>query len=222
MTDEDAGLRSSKDRFRSDFAVVCAGYLAGQGILRLFIGFLIGVNDKPRAELLVRWLPFWNALGFFIAAWGVHRLILWFRLPRFGSTTPLPSAVVPQAREVALESPGKTAKTIDADWKARIKAAQKRKDVDAILDIRQSLDGVLPAARAKSVDHALGKWFTKHFQRMMLSGRAAESLPAVERVADHFAGSEEFAYFEEILPVVRQCASIVASVKEEKEADEKA
>lgn len=215
MTTAQAEPPKEKDRFRSDFAVVCAGFIAGHGILRFFAGFLVAVNDRPRAELLERWFPLWNSLAFFIVAWGVHRLILQFRWPRSRAllesslppspTSPTPAREVPTANESAAND----------DWKSRMKGAQKRKDVDAILDIRQSLTSVLPAKRVAALDRHLGKWFTRHFQRMLMSGRATDALPSVERVADHYAGSEEFAYFQEILPVVRQCATIKASVYEE-------
>jgi len=50
---------------------------------------------------------------------------------------------------------------------------------------------------------------------MMMTGRAAESADDVERVADHYADSEEFGYFREILPVVRQCVELKQSLQED-------
>jgi hypothetical protein len=205
------------DPFRHNFATVCAGYLVGHGILRFLAAFLVGVNDKPRAELLERWFPAWNALALFIAAWGVYHLILRARFPALRTSSNQPSAAnsvaSPTATPTAESTPSRNGPKVVAGWKQKIKAAQNRKDVSQIIEIRKSLD--LPAERGESLDRLLGRWFTKHFQRMMLTGRAAESAPDVELVAEYFAGSEEFAYFKEILPVVRQCAEIKKSVAED-------
>ena len=215
------------DRRMRDFATVCAGYLAGHGVLRLFAGILTGLGDAPRADLLWRWLPAWNALGWFIGAWGAYHLVLWARqwagvglIGPGGSTdssaASLPDASAPSGLDRQRPSRKSAANAgPPPDWKKRLKALQKKKDVDGILDLQQEMAQTLPKERAEQLDRRLGRWFTKHFQHVMLSGRAAESLADVERVAAHYARMEEFAYFQEILPVVRQCAELKQSLQEE-------
>ena len=236
MAEPSGSNLGKRDNFRRDFATVLAGYLVGHGVLRLSAGFLIGLGDAPRADLLMRWLPVWNALGWFVAAWGLYRLVLWAGelRPVFSLTTqptqprlsehdtvvderlaaksgPSPAS----ANSQSAAGPEKISGTPPTAWKERIKGLQKRKDVEALLDLQTSLSQTLPRERAEQLNRRLGRWYTKHFQRVMLTGRAAESLADVERVADYYADSEEFAYFREVLPVVRQCAELKQSIQDE-------
>jgi hypothetical protein len=213
-----------------DFATVAAGYVVGHGVLRMFAGLLNGLGDGPRAELLLRWMPVWNALGIFVLAWGLYRVILWLpgwlepgprRLVEYGPIPSTPPIATPASgdrsdRSTALpESASQTTAAVDVEWKPRLKALQKRRDVPAMLDLQRSLVKNWPQDRAARLDRRLGRWYTKHFQHMMLNGRVAEAASDVERVAEHYASSEEFAYFREILPVVRQCAELKQSLQEE-------
>jgi len=225
-----------RDNFRRDFATVLAGYLVGHGVLRLSAGFLIGLGDGARADLLMRWLPVWNALGWFVAAWGVYRLVLWAgELRSVFSLTTQPaeqrpgehdtvvderlaarSGHLPESADSQATAPSeKIGGTPPTGWKERIKGLQKRKDIEALVDLQKSLSQAMPRERAEQLNRRLGRWYTKHFQRVMLTGRAAESLADVERVADYYADSEEFAYFQEVLPVVRQCAELKQSLQDE-------
>jgi hypothetical protein len=214
---------SAHSPFLRDFATVSAGYIAGHGVLRFFAGFLIGLDDKPRAALIERWIPLWNAVGFFLLAWGAYHFFRWLEQR---SSIQIPAAVSPFAAPVPMsnvvETPAPASKSIDnvpSEWKAELKALQRRKDVNAMVDLQSTLSKSLPRDRAEQVDRHLGRWYTKHFQRVMLSGRAAEAADDVERVADYYADSEEFGYFRQILPVVRQCAELKLSIKDEGEEE---
>jgi hypothetical protein len=221
-TDSDGETEDCRDdRFIRDFAVATAGYIAGHGVLRFFAAFLVGLNDSPRALLIERWIPLWNAVGYFLVAWGAFHFVVW--IGRVGGTRRQGAAPTTSSSEWSEEgskplSSGTAARDeLLSNWKPRLKELQKRKDVGGMLDLLDAISKALPAERSAGIDRRLGRWFTKHFQRRLLSGKAAESLEDVERVAAHYENAEEFAYFKEILPVVRQCAELKQSLREEEE-----
>jgi len=205
--------RFKHNKFLRDFATVAAGYIVGQGVLRFFAAFLVGLDDKPRAALIERWIPLWNAIGFFLLAWGVYRFLLW--LERRPSSDAGTVASVPQQSAPTDVAAAASRAAVPSDWKTQLKSLQKRKDVEALIEVQAELVKSLPRERADQLDRRLGRWYTKHFQRMMLTGRAAESASDVERVASYYAHSDEFGYFREILPVVRQCVELKQSLQEE-------
>lgn len=218
--DESRFERRERSEFLRDFALVTSAYIFGHGLLRFFAAFLVGLNDSPRAALVERWIPLWNSIGFFLLAWGAYHFIVWSG--RFASTAERrPRTNAAQSNSVALQPaertlPAKTPRDQPSlDWKAQLKGLQKRKDVPGILELQKSLSKSLSPERITAVDRRLGRWFTKHFQRMLMTGRAAECVDDVELVASHYADSEEFAYFREIAPVVRQCAELKQSLQEE-------
>jgi len=134
----DQSHQPRRNSFLRDYATVSAGYIAGHGVLRSFAGILTGLDDKPRATLIERWIPLWNALGFFLAAWGAYHFFLW--LGRWSNAnTPVTLSTLRQSHP--LEGSGDDAPRANAavsaapiEWKSQLKALQKRKDVGAILD----------------------------------------------------------------------------------------
>jgi len=213
---------AARSQFLHDFATVSAGYIAGHGVLRLFAGFLVGLDDKPRAALIERWIPLWNAVGFFLLAWGTYHFFRWFEQrssAQFAMSASTSATPAPTSNVVETAAPSSKSADVPREWKSQLKALQKRRDVEAMVDLQSTLSQSLPRERAERMDRHLGRWYTKHFQRVMLSGRAAEAADDVERVAEYYADSEEFGYFRQILPVVRQCAELKQSIKDEDEEE---
>lgn len=218
--DDDRIERRQRRESLHDFALVASAYIFGHGLLRFFAAFLVGINDSPRAVLVERWLPLWNSIGFFVGAWGAYHFINWSgRLAASAemrvrkSERPRPLDAPPKMETTPV--PTKLIETTADGWKERMKGLQKQRNVAGILELQKSLTKSLLRERANAIDRRLGRWFTKHFQRMLMTGRAAECVEDVELVAAHYADSEEFAYFREIVPVVRQCAELKQSLQED-------
>jgi hypothetical protein len=177
------------------------------------------------AERLASWGFAVEACGYGLAAWFVFWLfrvladLAAWRLSESPKSTALsePAASAPVSASGQRES---SKPPEEFDWKRRIKAAQKKKDATTILEVREQLSRTWDAERLRNLDQKLGKWFTRYFQHQMQVGLATLILPELERTAEVFAYMEEFKYFELILPTVRQCAQIKASVEQDETPDE--
>ena len=120
-------------------------------------------------------------------------------------------------RNQGMEQPGSTTvtprrkKSSEPGLRARFRIALQEERAEDALALRAKLAKKMSAANLAKLDERLGQWLTRRFQKGLREGRATELLPALEAAATAFAGHERFAYFQAILPTVRQAAEMKAA-----------
>jgi hypothetical protein len=226
--------------FCMQFAAAFGGWIAGFGVLKGCSAVLVMANDLARESLVSRYYPLWSSLGWLLSAWLAYRLTravgdgVAFLLDRPTIARPTepnsdeptnrraqPASTSARAVEPPKPSAAPRAKTPD-DWRMRIKTAQRAKDVWAMLAVREELHAAWPEPRRRRLDRKLGRWFTKYFQRRLQRGQADRVLAELTRVAEIFANDDEFKFFGEALPTVRESVEIKAAILAEQAAEDAA
>ncbi len=191
------------------FALPVAAWCFFGGAISAAAG--IGLLDRTSAAFA------WAANAVFgtgLAAWALYRgfglAARWIDAPVAAAAIP-PRVVEPFAAAAPPREAKPRRKKSGPGLRTELRLAMQEGRARDALELRTRLARKLPGERLAKLDERLGGWLTKHFQRGLREGRAAELLPALESAAAAFAGHARFGYFAEILPTVRQAAELKAA-----------
>lgn len=90
----------------------------------------------------------------------------------------------------------------------QLRNAQRLRDADAVLDLREALRSRLDPAKEEALNRRLASWLSKHFQSELRAGKAPLVVAALGRAVEALAGLPEIQHLADALPAVRMSAGL--------------